>query len=81
MGQMNRNIQAPLTLPKHPELLRKINQMSIDIALSHLADEETVKKLADQDRVILAPTWKDVRELLRDAYNAINEQREDPRKY
>ena len=76
-----RKLHEPLTLPKHPELLRNINQLSIDIKLTHLADDETKKKLEDDGRRVTPPTWQYVVGLLREAYQAINEQRENPIKY
>lgn len=79
---MERNIQAQLTLPKHPKLLHEINEMSICIKAWHFdlvsATPESVDKLRHNHR---NPTWHEVESLLRRCYNAINEQREDPRKY
>lgn len=76
-----RRLHEPLTLPKHPDLLSKVNQMSIDIKLTHLASAEIKNKMKKDNRIVKPPTWEDVAELLRKCYSAINEQREDPRKY
>jgi hypothetical protein len=80
---MERHLHAPLTLPKHGDLLKDINDMSIAIKGYHKIDwskekpgaEEAIKKIHPE------PTYDDIIDLLRRAYNAINEQREDPRKY
>ena len=70
---MERKLHEPLTLPKHPELLHEINEMSIAIKLHHLYPQEIVK--------VNSPEWEHIVELLRKCYDAINEQRYDPRKY
>lgn len=62
------HLHAPLTLPKHPDLLFRINEMIIDIRLH-------------QEKSTPAPSWDELVALLKEAYSAINEQREDPRKY
>lgn len=62
------HIRAPFTLPKYPELLHDLNAMQIQIKLHTLNKEP-------------APSWDSILELLNRSYNAINEQREDPRKY
>lgn len=78
------HIQRPLTLPKHPKLLHEINEMSIAIKLWHI---EKSKDFIDDYKIGKAraghpePTWQQIIELLREAYKAIDEQREDPRKY
>lgn len=77
-------IQAPLILPKHPELLRKINQMCIDIKVHYLIknqDAESMSKLAQAQLQHDKPLWEDVIDILDKCRTAINEQREDPRKY
>ena len=79
-----RNIQAPLTLPKHPKLLKELNDMSIAIKLHHIECDEKKQKPEEWTKAASTkpvPTWEQVIELLGDAYNAINEQREDPRRY
>lgn len=78
-----RHIHAPLTLPKHPKLLHEINQMSIRIKAWYLIDWS---KHNEDERFQLQshnpmPTWEEIEKLLMEAYQAINEQREDPRKY
>lgn len=78
------HIQRPLTMPKHPDLLRKLNEMSICIKVHYLIkgeDVESVSKLAQAQLQHDKPSWEDVIKILEDARNAINEQREDPRKY
>ena len=77
------HIQRPLTLPKHPELLRKLNQMCIDIKIHYLIKTETIEptQLSKLQFSHEVPTWEAIVELLTEARNAINEQREDPRKY
>jgi hypothetical protein len=76
-----RSIREPLTLPKHPELLHKINETKIAIKLSYLASPEIREKLETDKREINPPSWDDIIDLLDNCYKAINEQREDPRKY
>lgn len=72
-------IQAPLTLPKHPELLRKINEMSISIKLHHIAykSKEVIAAFSSRPQ----PTYEEIVSLLDECRKAISEQREDPRKY
>jgi hypothetical protein len=81
---MNRHLHEPLKLPKHPQLLHEINQMSIRIKSWHLIKEgegATAQQLDELRSHNSNPDWQEVVELLRKAYNAINEQREDPRRY
>lgn len=79
-----RHLHEPLTLPKHPQLLHEINQMSIRIKAWHLikpgenASPESLDKLKAHNPY---PEWEEVVELLRRSYDAINQQREDPRRY
>lgn len=69
-------LHAPLTLPKHGELLNEINQTIIDIKIHN--DDSVPNKL----RIIHTKhSWEDITNLLRKCYNAINEQRESPIKY
>jgi hypothetical protein len=79
---MNR-LHASLTLPKHRELLEEVNQTIIDIKFHD--DEKPMmietKALEDLRKKHKKHSWQDICELLRKCYNAINEQREDPRKY
>jgi len=80
---MERHIQRPLTMPKHPQLLHEINQTSIAIKAwflidwSKLTEEQKDKLQAHNPR----PTWEEIENLLMRCYHAIDEQREDPRKY
>ena len=81
---MNRKLHEPLKLPKHPQLLHELNQMIIRIKAWHLIEpnEETTAEQLDKLRAHNPwAEWEEIIELLRKAYNAINEQREDPRKY
>jgi hypothetical protein len=81
---MNRKIQEPLTLPKHPQLLEELNNMSIAIKLHHIDCAEKHEKAEAWAKAAATkpvPTWEEVQELLIRAYHAINEQRYDPRKY
>lgn len=73
------HIQRPLTIATYPELLRKINEMSIGIKLHHIIepDKNVLEARINHD----LPTWEDVIFLLNECRNAINEIREDPRKY
>lgn len=78
------HLQEPLTLPTHPALLHKINELSIAIKLYYIVKGETPidnfnigKAQANHEK----PSWDNVVEILRECYNAINEQRKDPRKY
>jgi hypothetical protein len=76
-------LQEPLKLPKHPQLLDEINQTIIDIKFHD--DEKPMmiptETLTDLRKKHTKHSWQDVCELLRKCYNAINEQREDPRRY
>lgn len=77
-------IREPFTLPKHPELLRKINEMNICIEVHYLIKNEDVESTSALARAQLEhdkPTWEDVVKLLTEARIAIDQQREDPRKY
>lgn len=78
---MERRIQRPLTLPKHRELLNEVNQKMIDIKLTHLVTPLQKASLEAAGRKIENPTWDEMVDLLCRCYQAINEQREDPRKY
>ena len=76
-------LHAPFTLPKHNKLLEDINQTIVDIKFH---DEEKPmmlekEKLEDMRKIHKKHSWQDVCELLHKCYYAINEQREDPRKY
>lgn len=74
-----RHIQAPLTLPKHPQLLHEINETIIGIKLHWpLREEDAIIDAAKKNHH--CPTFPEVIDLLQRAYQAINEQREDPRK-
>jgi hypothetical protein len=73
------HIQRPLTFPKHPELLHSINEMIIGIKLHYSLFEDD--KIKEAQKGHKKPTFADIAEKLRECYSAINEQREDPRKY
>lgn len=78
------HIQRPLTLPKHPELLHKINEMSIGIKIHYLIKPTELDKMSSLALAQLQydkPEWDDVIKILQECRNAINEQREDPRRY
>lgn len=80
---MNRRLHEPLTLPKHGKLLEEINQTIIDVKIQ---DEEKPivlekEKLDDLRSKHKKHSLQDLCELLKKCYNAINEQREDPRRY
>jgi hypothetical protein len=58
--------------------------MSICIKVHYIIkneDAESVSQLAQAQLQHDKPTWDQIVELLSEARNAINEQREDPRKY
>lgn len=83
---MERKLHEPLTLPKHPELLHEINNMSIRIKIWSLIPTEEMAHLTEQQRDDMyaknpKPEWSEIVDLLIRAYNAINEQRENPRRY
>lgn len=81
---MERNIREPFTWAKHPQLLERINETIIGIKVHHNVNykdyptRESLKKVQEGHSM---PTMEQVMELLKECYNAINEQREDPRKY
>ncbi len=73
------HIQRPLTLPKYPNLLHEINEVIIGIKLHYpMFEDEKIKEAQKNHK---KPTFADIVETLSRCYNAINEQREDPRKY
>lgn len=80
-----RKIQDPLTLPKHPQLLHEINQMSIRIKAWHLIDWKDPAYTAEQKDKLLShnpyPDWEEVEELLMKCYRALNNEREELRKF
>ena len=67
-------LHEPLTLPKHPVLLHRINDLSIAIKVHHILKDKSITSYEE-------PKWEDVIMILRDCYYAIDEQRENPRKY
>lgn len=77
-----RHIREPLTLPKHPQLLHEINQMSMRIKTWKLNNEEmTLEQMEKLQSHFPNPKWSEIEDLLMRSYTAINEQRENPRKY
>lgn len=77
-------IQRPLTLPAHPKLLDEVNEMIIAIKLHHTHPEERTTNAEVWNKAkenYKEPTWDEVIEVLRKSHTAINEQRQDPRKY
>jgi hypothetical protein len=76
-------LQEPLTLPKHSKLLEEINQTIVDLKFHD--DEKPMmlenKVLEDLRKKHKKHSWQDVCELLGRCYAAINQQRENPRKY
>ena len=79
---MERKLHEPLTLPKHPELLHEINEMSIAIKLHHLSAQENPQNKIIAAKVrVNSPEWGDIVELLRKCYKAVDEQRETLKKY
>jgi riboflavin synthase len=77
------HIQRPFTLPKHGKLLDEINQTIIDIKIHNdekpmMIDPDALKKLRMEHHT---HSLEQICELLRKCYQAINEQRVDPRKY
>lgn len=82
---MERKLHEPLTLPKHPELLHQLNQMSIRIKAWHLIKEGEAGVTTEDLNKLRAhnawPEWNEIVDLLNLAYHAINEQRENSRRY
>jgi len=78
-----RHLQEPLTLPKHPQLLHELNQMSMRIKVWHLMDwSKYTKEQQDKLQAHNAwPEWKEVEELLMQAYRALDQERYNPVKY
>lgn len=77
-----RKLHEPLTLPKYPKLLEEINNMSMRIKIWKINRQELTEEQFEKLKSHLSDTdWKEVQDLLMRAYRAINEQREDPRKY
>lgn len=71
----------PFTIPKHRTLLDEINEMSIRIKAHYLIEHEDPEKLKKLRDGYPAPSWTEIENLFMRSYSAINEQREDPRKY
>ena len=79
-----RHIHESLTLPKHPQLLHEINEMSIAIKLHFLFIPSSLEESENLDKSKSwheKPTWENMVDLLNKCYHAINEQRESPIKY
>lgn len=77
-----RHVHKPVSWPKHSDLMDEVNDMCIAIKIHHCPFDETVKEAIEKARATTPnPTWDNVVELLNKCYRAINEQREDPRKY
>jgi hypothetical protein len=76
-------LHEPLKLPKHPKLLECMNNMSIRIKAHHKIDWSKEEPGAEEKLKAgyPAPTYDEILDLLGRAYKAINEQREDPRRY
>ena len=81
---MDRKLHEPLTMPKHPQLLHELNQMSIRIKSWHLIKEGQGATAEQLDKLRAhnpSPDWKEIVDLLERARNAIDQQRENPRRY
>lgn len=79
-----RKLHERLTLAKHPDLLNKINETIIGVKIHNIDSEEKKQKPGEYAKaatIVSAPTWENIVELLQECYKAINEQREDPRRY
>ena len=80
---MGRKLHESVTMPKYPQLLHELNQMSIRIKAWHIIDWE--QYTAEQKDKLQShnpnPTWEEIDILLEKARRAINEQRESPIKY
>ncbi len=78
-----RKLHEPLTLPKHGDLLKEILDAKISIKLHNVKAED----MEDPEAIYKARanhpklSSDDLLDLLQRCYRAINEQREDPRKY
>ena len=76
-------LHEPFTLPKHNSLLMEINNTVIALKAWHQIDW-TKESLEAEDKLKAhnpAPTYDELIDLLQRCHKAINEQREDPRKY
>lgn len=78
-----RVIRSPLTLPRNPELLKKVLDMKIAITLHHfdLSDTEDPEAVYKARNAHAKPTWENVVALLKECYDEINKDRESPIKY
>ena len=78
------HIREPFKQHVHPELLHKMNGLSIRIKVHYLLNPENA---ADAEKLRIAkgnhatPSWDEVVEVLEEAYDVINRITEDPRKY
>ena len=77
------HIREPFKMHVHPKLLHKINGLSIAIKLHHIIKAEVgdMEKIEQAKASHPAPTWDEVVEVLKEAYEVINRITEDPRKY
>jgi hypothetical protein len=80
---MNRHIQEPFTMAKHPELLHQINELSIAIKLHYynLSENDNEDIIRKAQASTYKPTWMNVIEVLDKCYKVINDKRENPIKY
>lgn len=79
--------RIPFTLPRNPDLLKKINDMCINIKTHHLlkiSESDSEKYKSDINTLKNTnpiPTWEEVVKLLDEVYADINRDRFNPIKY
>lgn len=76
-------LHEPFKMHLHPELLHKINGLSIAIKLHHTIkpDDDAIDKVNEAKTRHPEPTWEDVIDVLSEAYKVIAQLKEDPRRY
>lgn len=71
----------PFKMHLHPELLHKINGLSIAIKLHHILKTQIGDDIDKFDKIYPDPTWENVIDVLSEAYKVIEQLKEDPRRY
>ena len=79
----NRISPRDLSLPKHPELMKELNDLSIAIKLHYTINPllENTEKLKMIREGVPKPTWREVTKLLEKVYKKLDEERYNPIKY
>ena len=88
--RQNRKVVRPFTMPKNPQLMKKINDACIQIKLHHTIIDDTnpipttqdyEQRLEQARQTYPAPTWLGMVELLNEVYQHLNDDTYQPVKY